>query len=179
MYLRLRSRPLARCHRTATRGLLTLIKPAALISLLVGPGTVHACGSGPAGRHTASSGAASVAARGSTWCGGTYLVHAGDTLSGIALHCNVTLAALRGANPGSEVLAVGRILVVPGGGQTAPPQPAHQVAGGRWYVVRAGDTLSLIAQTHSVTVDRLMRLNGLSDANRLAIGQTLRIPTPG
>jgi LysM repeat protein len=51
------------------------------------------------------------------------------------------------------------------------------------YRVKAGDTLSAIARRHHVTVDALSRLNGISDVNRIWVGQLLRItrenpPTP-
>lgn len=44
------------------------------------------------------------------------------------------------------------------------------------YVVRAGDTLWLLAQRYGTTVDAIMRLNGLT-SDELSIGQVLRIPT--
>ena len=44
------------------------------------------------------------------------------------------------------------------------------------YVVRAGDTLWLLAQRYRTTVDAIKNLNGLT-SNTLQIGQVLRIPT--
>ncbi len=43
------------------------------------------------------------------------------------------------------------------------------------YVVRAGDTLWLIAQRYNTTVDAIKKLNGLTGEN-LSIGQILKIP---
>lgn len=43
------------------------------------------------------------------------------------------------------------------------------------YIVRAGDSLWLIAQKYGTTVDAIKRLNGLS-GDLLSIGQVLRIP---
>ncbi|MBI1799692.1 MAG: LysM peptidoglycan-binding domain-containing protein [Candidatus Eisenbacteria bacterium] len=52
----------------------------------------------------------------------------------------------------------------------APGAAHHSVT------VRAGDTLSSIANRHGVTVSQLMRVNGLK-SERLRAGQRLRIPT--
>ncbi len=43
------------------------------------------------------------------------------------------------------------------------------------YTVRNGDTLSAISQQNDISVDDLMRLNGLADPDALKIGQTLKI----
>lgn len=44
------------------------------------------------------------------------------------------------------------------------------------YVVQSGDTLGSIAAAFGVSVDLLMRLNGLSDPNALGSGQLLLVP---
>ncbi len=46
------------------------------------------------------------------------------------------------------------------------------------HVVRPGDTLSQIAEGYAVDVDQLAHANQLRDADRIAIGQQLRIPVP-
>ena len=46
------------------------------------------------------------------------------------------------------------------------------------YVVQAGDTLGKIAQTYNVSLDELVKANGLVDPNHLEIGQQLTIPAP-
>jgi len=50
-----------------------------------------------------------------------------------------------------------------------PPEP-------RQYIVQEGDTLGAIAQTYDVSIEDLMAANGITDPNRLALGQTLVIP---
>ncbi len=50
---------------------------------------------------------------------------------------------------------------------------------GTIYIVKAGDTLSGIAQQYQVRVEDLMAVNGLTDPNVLKLGQTLIIPTNG
>lgn len=45
------------------------------------------------------------------------------------------------------------------------------------YSVRNGDTLGAIAARLNMTVEELMKVNGLTNANTLNVGQVLRIPT--
>ena len=45
------------------------------------------------------------------------------------------------------------------------------------YVVKAGDTMGKIAKDLGVSLDTLMAANGLSNANKISIGQKLRIPS--
>jgi membrane-bound lytic murein transglycosylase D len=52
-----------------------------------------------------------------------------------------------------------------------PPRPAYVT-----HRVRAGQTLSAIARRYGTTVRAILRSNGLRSANRLRIGQRLRIP---
>lgn len=57
----------------------------------------------------------------------------------------------------------------------APPGPAADVSV-QTYVIQSGDTLGVIAQRFNTTVDELMRLNGISDPNRIRVGQQLNVP---
>jgi LysM repeat protein len=45
-------------------------------------------------------------------------------------------------------------------------------------VVREGDTPEKIARQYEVSVEALLRANGISDPRRLQVGQTLKIPPP-
>jgi murein DD-endopeptidase MepM/ murein hydrolase activator NlpD len=44
------------------------------------------------------------------------------------------------------------------------------------YTVQAGDTLTIIAARYGIPVDEIVNANGLSDPNRINIGQVLTIP---
>jgi LysM repeat protein len=67
--------------------------------------------------------------------------------------------------------------IVPG---KAPSAPAPSTGGGTsssgTYTVEKDDTLSSIAKDHDTTVAALVKLNGLKDPNKLAIGQKLKLP---
>jgi len=99
-----------------------------------------------------------------------YIVKAGDTLGSIAQEHGVTTSALQEANyiVNPDRLAVGQTLRI-------PPNPSDPVR----YVVARGDTLSGIAQAHGVTTRAILDMNTIRDADRLTIGQELRIPGPG
>ncbi|MEZ4867068.1 MAG: LysM peptidoglycan-binding domain-containing protein [Caldilineaceae bacterium] len=47
------------------------------------------------------------------------------------------------------------------------------------YTVQRGDTLSAIAHRFGTTVTRLIQLNGITNANRIYVGQKLLIPAAG
>ena len=47
----------------------------------------------------------------------------------------------------------------------------------KFYTVKKGEFLSLIADSFGVTVQSIVDLNGLADANDIQAGQTIEIPT--
>lgn len=63
-------------------------------------------------------------------------------------------------------------------GQTPPGQttPGQNTSGTTEYVVKAGDSLWLIAQRYGTTVEAVRRLNGLT-SDLINVGQVLRIPS--
>jgi len=103
------------------------------------------------------------------------VVQSGDSLSGIAAHHGVTVAAIVEANgiTDPDSVYVGQELLVPGASGAARPKGPTVV------VVRSGDSLSEIAAAHGVSQSALMRENGITDPDRLQIGQRLTIPGRG
>ena len=98
----------------------------------------------------------------------TITVKAGDTLSDIAERYGVSVGSLMRANGlrNSNFLEAGQTLRLPESG----------TAGNRRHTVRPGDTLGAIAVRYRVSERQLMALNGLSSADYLEVGQTLRLP---
>ncbi|MFE7111748.1 peptidoglycan-binding protein [Streptomyces sp. NPDC057575] len=64
----------------------------------------------------------------------------------------------------------------PGGDSTPPPSTGGGTSSSGTYTVQKGDTLSSIATAHKTTVAALAKLNGLSDPNKLSVGQKLKVP---
>lgn len=113
----------------------------------------------------------------------TYTVQAGDNLTVIARRHGITVAELRAANNMSnDNIRVGQQLVIPSeqGATVAPvaAQPAAApapVTASRTVTVRAGDTLSRIAQREGTTVAALRSANRLT-SDTIRVGQELVIP---
>ncbi len=106
-------------------------------------------------------------------CYSYYYVKAGDTLSRVASYFGMRTSALAAANgiSNANYIYVGQRLCIPNiyGGPVYPP------SGGAYYTVRAGDTLTKIANWYGTTVQSLTYLNGLSNANYIYVGQVLRV----
>jgi LysM repeat protein len=106
-------------------------------------------------------------------CYSYYYVKPGDTLSRVAAYFGMRTSALAAANGigNPNYIYVGQRLCIPNiyGG------PSYSYSWGTHYRVKAGDTLSEIAQWYGTTVNYLMYLNGLSNPNYVYVGQLLRI----
>jgi LysM repeat protein len=109
---------------------------------------------------------------------GTYVVVAGDTLSGIAARFGTSyqnLAAINNiANP--NLINVGQVLKVPtSGNTTATPAPVAPSV--KTYTVVSGDTLSGIAAKYGTTYQILAQINGIANPNLIQVGQVITIPS--
>lgn len=60
--------------------------------------------------------------------------------------------------------------------KTPAPTPPAQTTADTVYTVKKGDTLSAIAAKYATTYQALAAYNGIGDPDKLAVGQTLRIP---
>lgn len=112
--------------------------------------------------------------------GGTYVVKAGDSLSGIAAANAVRVDDIMQANglDNPNYVYVGQKLKIPGGGGGGAPATTGAPASrsGGTYTVQEGDSLSGIAARLGTTVDAVAQLNGIGDPSLISIGQELRIP---
>jgi LysM repeat protein len=106
-----------------------------------------------------------------------YRVRSGDTLLTIARRHKVSVEVLSRLNGLGDIhrLWAGQVLKIPNE-RPPTPRPASQPL---MHRVRAGQTLSEVAQNHKVTVEALTRANGMTDPDRIVIGQVLTIPKQG
>jgi len=112
-----------------------------------------------------------------------YTVASGDKFVTIAKKFNVTVAALRDANPGVEPtkLQIGKSLHIPAAtSKAAPSTPsatavAESANGSQTHTVKSGDTLIKIAQVNHTTVRAIRTANNLR-SDRITVGQKLKIP---
>jgi spore coat assembly protein SafA len=108
-----------------------------------------------------------------------YIVHSGDTLSGIAAKHGVSLSALLAANPqitNPNLIYPGQTVHIPSSGEATPSTPPANTD----YIVRSGDTLSGIAAKHGVSLSALLAANPqITNPNLIYPGQTVHIPSSG
>jgi LysM repeat protein len=67
-------------------------------------------------------------------------------------------------------------LVKPSVNQAASTKTSRATASGKTYVVKSGDSVWRIANRFKVSQEKMMKLNGISDAGKLKVGATLEIP---
>ncbi len=98
-------------------------------------------------------------------------IQRGDNLSSIADTYGVSTRELMQLNGlrNPNQLVVGRTLRIP----ITDKMTVHYH---RTYRVQSGDTLSRIAQRHDVSINEIMQMNNLTNANQLRVGTELRIP---
>ena len=110
------------------------------------------------------------------------MVRSGDTLNSIAARFGVSPAVLARANGISNPnkIYIGQRLVISGSAAPAPqPKPGATAPSGGVYIVQRGDTLAKIAARYRTTVSALMALNGISNPNKIWVGQRLRVGKGG
>ena len=101
---------------------------------------------------------------------GEVVVKRGETLSEIADRYGTTvnrLMEMNGLRDANDLWAGSRIKV---------PGNVYSGGGSGNYTVKAGETLSEIADRYGTSVDSLVQLNGLRDANDLWAGSRIQVP---
>ncbi len=98
-----------------------------------------------------------------------YVVQPGDTLSEIARDHGASVRDLMERNGLADAnrIRIGQRLELPTAGSTAASTT---------HVVQPGDTLSIIARDHGVSLSALMEANGITDPHRVRAGATLVVP---
>ena len=128
--------------------------------------------------------------------GNTHTVLYGETLGTIASYYGISLYDLQAANNiWTWIIYVGQQLVIPGDGigaviretPTAPSTPTQSPAPSppqqspapsfnpQTHTVQRGETLFRIAQQYGVSLDALIRANGIVDATKIHSGLVLRV----
>lgn len=112
-------------------------------------------------------------------CGASYTVQAGDTLSGIAAQCGVSLNTLAKTNGLvlTDPIYPGQKLAIPQAGASAAapakPTPAwDKTACTNPYTVKGGDTLGKIAKLCRISIKNLKLWNSLK-SDTIRVGQKL------
>ncbi|MCB1277156.1 LysM peptidoglycan-binding domain-containing protein [Prosthecobacter sp.] len=119
----------------------------------------------------------------------TYVARPGDTLWRIASTHRVSVGEIQQLNRMTEEeVHVGQTLLIPSphrlsssttqvsyspstpGGSSAP------VSSSSYYTIKKGDSLKAIAIKHKMTTAALASANGIKDANKIFVGQKLKIP---
>ena len=98
----------------------------------------------------------------------TYTVKSGDTLSGIASKYGTTYQKLAEYNNISNPnrIKVGQVIKIPSSNTSNNKQ---------YHTVKSGDTLSGIASKYGTNVSQLVNLNNIKDANKIYVGQKIRV----
>ena len=134
-----------------------------------------------------------------------YTVEAGNVLFRLALAWGTTYQTIMEVNKlPSEDLAIGQLLLIPECESSAPEEAAAEVQATpgaveitvedsteqtpteqaeptatprpEIHVVSAGETVASISLRYRVDVNELIALNGITDRNRLRVGQELKLP---
>lgn len=104
-----------------------------------------------------------------------YTIQWGDTLYSLAARYGTTVEAIMALNPtltSPDQIQAGMQVKIPKGAGGSAPVAREALE----YIVQAGDDLGLIASKFGVTVDDIVRANGLSNPNFIYVGQKLVIP---
>jgi len=108
-----------------------------------------------------------------------HTVQPGENLFRIGLRYGVTVNALVSANGlrNPNHIYVGQRLTIPTGGSNPTPPGTPPSSG--VHIVRHGENLFRIALRYGLTTRALAAANGIVNANRIYVGQRLKIPGHG
>lgn len=100
----------------------------------------------------------------------TYTVVSGDTLSEIGQKLGVNWKDIANANgiKSPYTIYTGQKLTIPGGSSSSSSSEVT-------HTVKSGDTLSGIAEKYGTTYQKIAKDNGISDPNKIYVGQKLII----
>ena len=110
-----------------------------------------------------------------------YQVVEGDTVSSVAGRFGLSTASVLALNGlgWSAVIFPGQMLTLAGQAQPSTPAPAPVAAEIARYLIQSGDTLSGVAAAHGLSLDSLLRANGLDASSVIFPGQAVVLPPGG
>ncbi len=99
----------------------------------------------------------------------TYTVKSGDTLSSIASKYNTTYQKLAEYNniTNPNIINIGQVIKI--------PNENISTVAKEYYIVKNGDSLSNIAKKYGTTVNNLVALNNIKNANLIYVNQKIRV----
>ncbi|MFC1560990.1 LysM peptidoglycan-binding domain-containing protein [Candidatus Latescibacterota bacterium] len=108
-------------------------------------------------------------------------VRRGDTFSGIADRHRVSISRLRAANPhitNINRLRINQTINIPGTTTQSPNYQTIPVSrdDAFVYTIKKNDTLGILAERYTTTVQTLQSLNNMGRGTRIYVGQKLLIP---
>ncbi len=105
---------------------------------------------------------------------GEYLIEEGDNLGSIAEKFGVKVATLKKLNKLNDkfIVRIGKKLIIP------HSQNRVDAIASAEYIVKKGDSLSMIAQDFNLTTKSIMKYNHLSKASKIRLNQVIRLPLP-
>lgn len=139
--------------------------------------------------------------------GSSYVIQKGDTLSGIAKRCGLSVAELKAANAlTSSTIVAGKSLSIPKNGEVVAPAPAPMAdlapapapmaepapapiadiaplapaasAPVYEHVLYPGETIEDVASQFGSTKEEIMNLNNIADPDSIKPGTKLLVPIP-
>lgn len=102
-----------------------------------------------------------------------YKIKSGDTLSGIAVKFNTTVATLKSLNKlKNDTIYTGKTLKVPANGSSVSSKPANTK---KYHKVVSGDTVSKLAKKYGSSMSDIKSWNKLDKDYTIYVGKTIRV----
>lgn len=97
----------------------------------------------------------------------SHTIKKGETLSTISKNYGVSVKSIKDLNKISDanVIGTGQVIKIPSSEPTTFD-----------YKIKKGDSLSTIAKRNGTTLKKLAQLNGIRNANKIKVGQVIKIP---
>jgi LysM repeat protein len=115
-------------------------------------------------------------AQGSRAAAGSVTVKEGETLSELAERHGVSLSRLMQINGirNADQVVAGQTLKL-GSAAQAPTRTVPASTASGTVTVKSGETLSELAERHGLSLNQLMEINGIRNADQVVAGQTLKL----